>query len=352
MAASHFFLGVGVGIAILTIPTLVVAPQLDLAERIGAWVAGPAPDETSRGQNANADLASLNRPLRGYAGQPTPTAEPPPTLQPRSVPRPAPRASSGGAEPDSTGAPAGGSTNARASGSTSARAGGSTNARAGGPSSAAAGRPGGGVAEGLGSGVAGPGMGAAGGSTNGATAANAVPTLPPAGLRTGVIRSGGGGAVYVRRVAGIQSPDDALLPDGSPVLVSASSEIQVSGQTWRSVRGLNGVAGWVPSSMVSVDGPGAPMALNGSQVQPPPEPQGDEPDEPEHAVVANTNGRGVVLRRSARPDDRTPAGLREGTSVAVLERSGPASGDDMAHVRADNGQEGWVPAQYLAPASF
>jgi SH3-like domain-containing protein len=166
-----------------------------------------------------------------------------------------------------------------------------------------------------------------------------VPTLPPAGLQTGVIRSGGGGAVYVRRVAGIQSPDDALLPDGSPVLISASSEIQVSGQTWRSVRGLNGVSGWVPSSMVSVDGPGATRTANPGQLQ-----AATVVQEGERAVIANTDGEGVALRRSARPDDRTPAGLREGTQVSVLER-----GPDMARVRADNGQEGWVPAQYLAP---
>jgi SH3-like domain-containing protein len=168
-----------------------------------------------------------------------------------------------------------------------------------------------------------------------------VPTLPPSGLQTGVIRPGGGGAVYVRRVAGIQSPDDALLPDGSPVLVSASSEIQVSGQTWRSVRGLNGVAGWVPSSMVSVDGQAAPPNANPGPLQ-----AASVVREGERAVVVNTDGEGVALRRSARPDDRMPTGLTEGTQVSVLERAG----SEMARVRADNGQEGWVPAQYLAPS--
>src|SRR5919202_6032235 len=150
MAASHFFLGVGAGLAILTIPTAVFAPQLDLPQRIGAWVAGPPASEGSR--PSAADVASSNRPLRGYvagrASTPTPEPQAPPTLQPPVAPGAASAASTGG--------------------------------------QAAAGPP------------------------------QAVPTLPPAGLRTGVIRSGGGGAVYVRRVGGVHSADDALLSGRPP----------------------------------------------------------------------------------------------------------------------------------------
>jgi SH3-like domain-containing protein len=280
MGASHFFLGVSAGLAILTIPTAVFAPQLDLPQRVGAWLAGPPPGETARVVTGN-DVTASNRPRHGFvAGDATPTPElqPPPTLQPRVTSAATASSSSSSSSVVSAQAPA------------------------------------------------------------------AVPTLPPAGLRTGVIRSGGGGAVYVRRVAGIQSPDDAMLPDGSPVLVSASSEIQVSGQTWRSVRGLNGVAGWVPSGMVSIDGQTAAPNANPRQPQPPAAPQDQQG---ERAIIANTDGEGVVLRRSAHPDDRTSSGLREGTTVVVLEH-GDAS---MAHVRAENGQEGWVPSQYLAPSA-
>jgi SH3-like domain-containing protein len=280
MGASHFFLGVSAGLAILTIPTAVFAPQLDLPQRVGAWLAGPTQGESAVRALTGNDAAGSSRPRRGFAAgeaTPTPELQAPPTLQPRVTPQTA-------------------------------------------------------------------GASSASSSVVAAAAPQAVPTLPPAGLRTGVIRSGGGGAVYVRRVAGIQSPEDAMLPDGSPVLVSASSEIQVSGQTWRSVRGLNGVAGWVPSSMVSIDGQTAAPNANPRQPQPAGAPQDQQG---ERAVIANTDGEGVVLRRSARPDDRTSAGLREGTTVFVLEH-----GDaDMAHVRADNGQEGWVPSQYLAPSA-
>jgi SH3-like domain-containing protein len=259
---------------------VIVAPQLDLPQRIGAWVAGPPQSEAARAISGS-DLQPSTRPRRGFVtgdATPTPELQAPPTLQPRVTPAPATSAAST--------------------------------------------------------------------TTTNAPPPPAVPTLPPSGLRTGVVRSGGGGAVYVRRVAGIQSPDDALLPDGSPVLVSSSSEIQVSGQTWRSVRGLNGVAGWVPSSMVSIDGQTAAPNANLRTAAPTPAAAQPSP-QVERAVIVNTDGQGVALRKSPRPDDRSPAGLREGTQVSVLER-----GDaDMAHVRSDTGQDGWVPAQYLAPAT-
>jgi hypothetical protein len=61
--------------------------------------------------------------------------------------------------------------------------------------------------------------------------------------------------------------------------------------------------------------------------------------------VANTDGVGVVLHTAPRKDARVPRGLLEGARATVLER-GP---DDWVRVRGENGQEGWVPAQYLVP---
>jgi hypothetical protein len=75
-------------------------------------------------------------------------------------------------------------------------------------------------------------------------------------VRTGVIRSGGA-PVAVRKAAGIEGPNDPQLADGSPVLVSYGSDLQVNGEGWRAVRGLNGIVGWVPSSVVAVDGEAA-----------------------------------------------------------------------------------------------
>jgi hypothetical protein len=62
--------------------------------------------------------------------------------------------------------------------------------------------------------------------------------------------------------------------------------------------------------------------------------------------VVNTDGLGVVLHSAPRKDARQPRGFLEGTRLTVLERSG----DQWARVRGENGQEGWVAAQYLSPA--
>jgi uncharacterized protein YgiM (DUF1202 family) len=70
------------------------------------------------------------------------------------------------------------------------------------------------------------------------------------------------------------------------------------------------------------------------------------PNEAQRFRVANTDGVGVVLHTAPRQDARVPRGLLEGARVTVLERSD----DEWAHVRADNGQEGWVPLKYLTPS--
>jgi hypothetical protein len=51
-----------------------------------------------------------------------------------------------------------------------------------------------------------------------------------------------------------------------------------------------------------------------------------------------------VLRSLPRDDAREPRGLLEGSHVSVLDRVD----DRWALVRAENGMEGWIPAEYLA----
>jgi uncharacterized protein YgiM (DUF1202 family) len=53
-----------------------------------------------------------------------------------------------------------------------------------------------------------------------------------------------------------------------------------------------------------------------------------------------------VLRSAARLDAREPRGMLEGAIVTVLERQEP----QWVRVRAEGGEEGWVPEQYLLPA--
>jgi hypothetical protein len=63
-------------------------------------------------------------------------------------------------------------------------------------------------------------------------------------------------------------------------------------------------------------------------------------------TIVKTDGQGVVLRNSPRMDDRTPRGVFEGSQVTVVERSGA----DWVKVRSAQGEEGWIPTQYTAPA--
>ena len=181
--------------------------------------------------------------------------------------------------------------------------------------------------------------------------------MPAGGVRTGVIR-GNGTPVYVRKAAGVASSDDPVLPDGSPVLVSAGGALQIGPDAWRAVRGLNGIVGWVPNNQVAVDGeapppapsPTAPVAvppgtqLNVAGAQATPAAIGTPMAAAERGRIANTGGVGVVLRNSPNDADRSRTGLMDGASVAVVERNGAK----WVHVHTDAGQDGWVPAQYVA----
>ena len=276
MSASHFFVGLGAGIAILAVPVLTFTPGLNGPQRLVEWINGPS-SAASALQAAKADDAAATRPLHGYRpGDATPveTADAPPTLQARA-PTATPQALAQTGQ-----APAG-------------------------------------ILSIL-------GTGGSGGSP----------------LRTGVIRSGGT-QVAVRRVAGVESSDDPLIADGAPVLVSTGAGLQVSGTQWRAIRGLNGVAGWVPGAQVAVDGEAQPTPIAPPMlVATTPTPAGSS-----QGTIANTGGVGVVLRNSPNDADRSHTGLTDGSRVAVLDRS-PTG--EWVRIRDDKGHEGWVPGRYLA----
>jgi|SRR5690349_24072229 len=260
MSAGHFFVGLGAGIAILSVPVMMLTPGSTVPEHVIEWIMGPDPGP--KPQIVTQDSAA-SRPLHGYQpGDPTPeAATAPPTIEPLSGPTPSPMP---------------------------------------------------------------------------VPMVNAPPLNTLRWQSAAVIHSNGA-PVYVRRVAGIDSRDDPVIPDGSPVLVSSGPPLQVGAQQWRAIRGLNGVVGWVPSSQLAVDGEPAPPA-------PTPQPAATAAAAPNRGVIANTDGAGVVLRNSPNDTDRTRSGLMDGARVTVLE----SSGSEWLHVRADNGQTGWVPARYVA----
>ena len=84
MAASHFFVGLAAGVAILSVPVVVLTPA---PQRMLQWIEGPSTQAVQLGT----EDAAANRPLRGYApGDPTPAPQAVPTIEPPSRPTVAP----------------------------------------------------------------------------------------------------------------------------------------------------------------------------------------------------------------------------------------------------------------------
>jgi Bacterial SH3 domain len=107
------------------------------------------------------------------------------------------------------------------------------------------------------------------------------------------------------------------------------------------VRPLSGAQ---PAAPPAISATAPPAAAQTQPTSPPAPTAKPSDDQPQPAVVTGTDGTGVVLRASPRDNDWTPRGFMDGAQVQVLERMGA----DWARVRGANGQEGWVPARYLA----
>ena len=98
-------------------------------------------------------------------------------------------------------------------------------------------------------------------------------------------------------------------------------------------------SGYVPSATEAARVGASATATPVPQLRPTPEPASNARHQ-----IARTDGQGVVLRATPRDDDRTPRGFMDGDWVTVMDRSG----SNWALVQGDNGQKGWIPAQYLA----
>jgi hypothetical protein len=69
---------------------------------------------------------------------------------------------------------------------------------------------------------------------------------------------------------------------------------------------------------------------------------------PNDLVVAHTGGAGVYLRRTPVMTDRLVA-VPEGTRLEQIGPEAAGDGHQWKHVRAPDGTEGWVPAEYTEP---
>ena len=96
-----------------------------------------------------------------------------------------------------------------------------------------------------------------------------------------------------------------------------------------------------------VEPPPPTLAAPAAPVQaatPPPSPTG------ERIVIGNTEGRGAVLR-SDPVTGKPVAALREGLTLAVLDRRSVAGSGDWVRVRTAEGVEGWVTALVALPVA-
>lgn len=106
-------------------------------------------------------------------------------------------------------------------------------------------------------------------------------------------------------------------------------------------RPVDGAAPVAKMSLSTTAAPAESVPVNGDETS----------DQPSiviggRATVANTENMGVVFYAAPHDNARQPAGLLEGTTVTVLERSG----QEWARVQSDSKKAGWVRAQYLVPA--
>ena len=65
------------------------------------------------------------------------------------------------------------------------------------------------------------------------------------------------------------------------------------------------------------------------------------------AVVVNTEGIGVFLRRSPVLGERLDQGIPEGSQVTVVSEETVVDGSAWRQVEDASGGRGWVPAQYI-----
>lgn len=181
------------------------------------------------------------------------------------------------------------------------------------------------------------------------TSNQAAPTATPGGPRVAIFNTGGIGAVVrdspsrdARRVTGLRDGQTAL----------ELGRHSVDGADWIQVRTDDGAEGWIlgivgqPANAAPVAQPGATPTGSPLTVTPTLRPRTTGTPTNQAGVrmrVAGTDGRGVVLHTAPSTAARVPAGFLEGAGVTLLEQNG-----EWAHVRGDNGLEGWVPAQYLA----
>ena len=141
----------------------------------------------------------------------------------------------------------------------------------------------------------------------------------------------------------------ASLPRGAELMVE-SIVMGPDGEVWYLVRAVDGVSGWTTSSGISlVNDPRAPTAT--ARAAPPTAmaPLTAPPATPRPLVITGS-GQGLFLR--AQPGQGTIIrAYPDGASVLPLGETTQLDGRRWLKVRAPDGAEGWMAAEYLRPGS-
>lgn len=113
--------------------------------------------------------------------------------------------------------------------------------------------------------------------------------------------------------------------------------------------------GWLPRTSGSPPASSAPALPPRESAAPPaasaPEPVADPTDEPtEYVRVTNTGGQGVILRREPSTSAVRVAARAENAVLQIVGPDEAADGRVWRQVQDAQGNRGWAPADFLAPA--
>jgi hypothetical protein len=135
-----------------------------------------------------------------------------------------------------------------------------------------------------------------------------------------------GAAVISRRNAS-PSPTPTASPVGQPITAPSSSAVASSVSV-------------APSAAAGTAAPSSARASSSAAAA---------SSKPKVYLVGNTDGDGVYLRKTPSLNDRLTAYV-DGTELVAIGEDVTAEGELWHHVRAPDGQDGYVPAKYTIPA--
>ncbi len=176
------------------------------------------------------------------------------------------------------------------------------------------------------------------------------PEPTPPGVQTRLINAE---QAHIRQSPYLYAESVALLKRGTSVEILMDKAYESDGYQWSKVRTREGKTGWVAASLLAT-------SLTAQPATPPPTAPPIRPRPkatPAPSSLAVTGQRTVTadhvnLRRSPSTSGTPVAALMKGSSVQLL-ADPPVQADQhqWLHIRAANGQEGWVAASFLGETS-